>query len=165
MELKIREMRKDDWDAVAAIYQEGINIEIATFQTEVPSYESWDQGHIKSCRLVVTAKDQVIGWAALSPCSTRCVFAGVAEVSIYIKDGYRRKNVGETLLAALIAETEKEGYWSLLSVIIENNTASIALHKKAGFRMIGYREKIAKDINGVWQNTVMMEKRSLVVGI
>jgi phosphinothricin acetyltransferase len=163
MEFIIRNMLKEDWESVAAIYQEGIDTEIATFQTSVPTYESWDQSHIQSCRLVAETDNKVIGFATLSPCSTRCVYAGVAEVSIYIKSECRGNHVGEKLLQALIKESEKEGFWSLLSVIIEINKPSIALHTKTGFRMVGYREKIAKDINGVWQNTVLMERRSPVV--
>lgn len=165
MEITIREMKSSDWDAVAVIYQEGIDTGMATFQTEIPSYEAWNQSHIKTCRLVAVVDDQVIGWIALSPCSTRCVYAGVAEVSIYISAGYRGKQVGEMLMKAAIAESEKEGFWSLLSVIIETNQSSIALHSKTGFRVIGYREKIAKDVNGIWQNTVMLERRSRVVGV
>lgn len=164
MELLIRAMRKDDWETVAAIYKEGIDTKTATFQSDVPSYEAWNQSHIKACRLVAEADNKVVGWTALSPCSSRCVYAGVAEVSIYIKGDYRGKQVGERLMQALIAESEKEGYWTLQSGIFEINSASIGLHKKSGFRMVGCREKIAQDLNGVWQNTVLMERRSPVVG-
>lgn len=164
MEFTIRAMKLADWDEVAAIYKEGIDTGIATFQTEVPSYEAWDKSHIKPCRLVAEAEGRVIGWTALSPCSSRCVFSGVAELSVYIKSEYRGKHVGSQLIQATIAEAEKEGFWSLMSMIMETNKSSIALHSKTGFRMIGYREKIAKDGNGVWQNTVMMERRSKVVG-
>ena len=159
MELVIREMRKNDGEAVVRIYQEGIDTKIATFQTEVPSYEVWDQSHIRSCRLVAEVDGEVVGWTALSPYSSRFVYAGVAEVSVYIKASHRGKQVGEKLMQALIKEAESEGYWTLQSGILEINRASIALHQKVGFRMVGYRERIAKDSNGVWQNTVLMEKR------
>lgn len=165
MEFIIRDMKPSDWSEVAAIYQEGIDIEIATFQTEVPTYDSWDQSHINSCRLVAIYDNMVIGWTALSPCSSRCVFAGVAELSVYIKKEYRGLHVGEKLIEATITESEKEGFWSIMSMIMETNIPSIALHYKTGFRMIGLREKIGRDCNGVWQNTVMMERRSQIVGV
>ncbi len=164
MELVIRAMQTEDWDAVAAIYKEGIDTKIATFQMEVPAYEAWDKAHIKTCRFVAVEDKTVLGWVALSPYSSRCVYSGVVEVSVYIKADSRGKHVGEKLLLALITEAEKEGIWTLQSGIIEINKASIALHKKVGFRMVGYRERIAQDHNGVWQNTVLMERRSPVVG-
>lgn len=163
MEILIRKMKTEDWDAVAAIYREGIETTKATFQTEIPSYEQWDQGHIKNCRFVAEVDHEVVGWTALSPVSSRCVYAGVAEVSVYIKNNYRGKHIGEQLFRHLIKESEAEGYWTLQSGIIEINKASIALHQKVGFRMVGYRERIAKDCNGVWQNTVLMERRSSVI--
>lgn len=165
MELIIRAMKEEDWDAVAAIYKEGIDTKIATFQLEVPTYEAWDQSHIKSCRLVAEENGVVIGWTALSPYSSRCVYSGVAEVSVYVKGNQRGKKVGEKLLRELIIEAEEEGLWTLQSGILEINNASIALHKKVGFRLVGYREKIAKDHNGVWRNTVLMERRSCLEGV
>lgn len=156
----IRNMQEDDWTAVASILQEGIDSHISTFHTAVPSYEEWDKSHIKTCRLVAIEDDMVVGWVALTPFSGRCSFSGVADVSIYIKKDYHRRHIGENLLTALIEESEKEGFWTLQSHIIEINKASIALHTKAGFRMVGYREKIARDHYGVWQNTVIMERRS-----
>jgi L-amino acid N-acyltransferase YncA len=162
--MNIREMKPEDWSAVASIYEEGIATEIATFQSSVPSYEDWDRAHAKACRFVAEEAGEVIAWTALSNYSSRCVYAGVAEVSIYVKEAARGKHVGEQLLRKLIVESEKAGYWMLQSGIIERNKASIALHSKVGFRMVGFREKIAKDLNGVWQNTVLMERRSPVVG-
>ncbi|MDF2486450.1 MAG: phosphinothricin acetyltransferase [Herbinix sp.] len=165
MDIIIRAMLSTDWNEVAAIYQEGIDTKFATFQKEIPVYEAWDNSHVQSCRLVAEAEGNVIGWAALSPYSSRCVYSGVAEVSIYIKADYRGKKVGEKLLMELIEESEAAGYWTLQSGIIEINEASQALHKKLGFRMVGYRERIAKDHNGEWQNTVLMERRSTVIGV
>jgi len=165
MELIIRVMQMEDWDAVAAIYKEGIETKIATFQSEVPTYEAWNQSHLKACRFVAEEGGKVIGWTALSHYSSRCVYSGVAEVSIYVQSNQRGKQVGEKLLRKLIIESEKERIWTLQSGILEINSASIALHKKVGFRMVGHREKIAKDHNSVWQNTVLMEKRSIVVGV
>lgn len=164
MEIMIREMKENDWDAVATIYQEGLDTKLATFQTEVPSYAAWDASHIKDCRLVAEADHQVIGWTALTPYSSRQVYRGVAEVSIYIRKEFRKNQVGEKLLQALITEAESVGIWTLQSSIIEINSASIALHKKVGFRMVGHRERIARDVNGAWQNTILMERRSTVNG-
>lgn len=163
MKIVIRDMKKEDWKSVADIYQEGIDTQIATFQTEVPEYEAWDQSHIKECRLVAETNEEIVGWTALSPVSSRCVYKGVAEVSIYIKREHRGNRIGEMLLQRLFIESEREGYWTLQSGIIELNKASIALHTKSGFRMVGYREKIAKDRQGNWQNTVLMERRSEVI--
>lgn len=165
MTFVIRNMLEQDWNEVAAIYQEGIDTKIATFQTSVPAYEDWDKSHLKTCRLVAEAEGRIVGWSALTAISSRCVYAGVAEVSIYVSTNYRGKGVGQKLLQALITESEKEGFWTLQSGILEINKASIALHTKAGFRMVGYREKIAKDQDGVWQNTVLMERRSDMVGL
>jgi phosphinothricin acetyltransferase len=114
--------------------------------------------------LVAQEKDTVIGWTALSAYSSRCVYSGVAEVSVYVKGDQRGKQVGEKLLQELIIKAEEEDIWTLQSGILEINSASIALHKKVGFRMVGFRERIAKDHNGVWQNTVLMERRSSVIG-
>lgn len=165
MDVMIRAMEQGDWASVAAIFQEGIDLKTATFHQEVPSYEVWDSSHTSDCRLVAVLGDQVIGWSALSPYSSRKVYSGVAVVSIYIKSGYRGKKVGEKLLRALIEESERQGYWTLQSSIFEMNRASIALHEKVGFRMIGCKERIGKDNNGVWQNVVMMERRSQINGL
>jgi phosphinothricin acetyltransferase len=161
----IREMKAEDWGAVAEIYKEGIDTGIATFEQNVPSYEEFDRSHMKTCRLVLEEDGRVIAWVALSPYSSRCVYAGVASVSIYVKAESRGKKVGEKLLAEVIEHSEKEGIWTLQSGIIEINLRSMALHKKAGFRVVGYREKIAQDHNGVWQNVVLAERRSKVIGI
>ncbi len=165
MELMIRAMKPEDWNVVEAIYREGIDTKTATFQKETPTYEDWDKSHVKNCRFVAQRNGIVVGWAALSPYSSRCVYSGVAEVSIYIKADCRGQKVGERLMQELIRESEEEGFWTLQSGIFEINKASQALHKKMGFRMIGYRERIAQDHDGVWQNTVIMERRSTIVGM
>lgn len=164
MELMIRAMIPEDWSAVEAIYQEGINTKTATFQKETPTYEEWDKSHVANCRLVAERDGIIVGWAALSPYSSRCVYSGVAEVSVYVKADCRGQKVGEVLLRELIEESEAEGIWTLQSGIFEINKASQALHKKMGFRMVGYRERIAQDHDGVWQNTVLMERRSVAIG-
>ena len=160
MRLSIRSMTPEDWPAVARIYQEGMDTNLATFQTECPSWEEWNAAHLQQCRLVAVVDDAVAGWAALSAVSSRCVYAGVAEVSIYISSAARGMGVGKALLTALIATSEEAGFWTLQSGIMENNTASIALHSSCGFRLVGYREKIGQDRNGVWRNTLLMERRS-----
>ncbi|OPJ63971.1 GNAT family N-acetyltransferase [Clostridium oryzae] len=165
MDYKIEKMLVRDWEQVARIYLEGISTGKATFQTDVPSWEVWNNSHIKSCRLVARLNDNILGWVALSPTSSRCVYAGAAEVSIYIETGYRGKGVGIALLTEVIRASEQEGFWTLQSGIIKENTASIALHKKCGFRELGIREKIAKMPTGKWHDVILMERRSKVVGI
>jgi phosphinothricin acetyltransferase len=163
MEFKLEEMKATDWRKVEEIYLKGINTGIATFQTEAPSYEDWDKGHIKNCRLVARSDDSVLGWIALSPTSSRCVYRGVAEVSIYIDEKYRGYGVGKALLTEVIKQSEEIGIWTLQSGIIRENAASIALHKSCGFREIGIREKVAQMSDGVWHDVVLMERRSKVV--
>lgn len=161
--LHIDEMNVADWPLVAQVYKEGIETGIATFEQDIPGWEQWDQNHIKSCRLVARYDGQVLGWAALSPVSSRCVYGGVAEVSVYVAISARGKKIGEQLLRELIAESEKQGYWTLQSGIFPENTASIGLHKKCGFRKIGFRERIGQ-LNGVWKDNILMEKRSEKTG-
>ncbi|MGB5321822.1 N-acetyltransferase family protein [Lutimonas sp.] len=159
----IRTMEPADWKAVSEIYKEGILTGFATFETEVPSWDQWNSNHIAVCRLVAVAGKKVKGWAALSAVSSRCVYGGVAEVSVYVAKNARGKQIGEQLLRELIAQSEKEGYWTLQSGIFPENTASIGLHKKCGFRKIGFRERIAQ-LNGVWKDNILMEKRSEKTG-
>lgn len=165
MDYKIDEMKESDWEQVAKIYLEGINTGKATFQTEVPTFENWNNGHIASCRLVArSVENDILGWVALSPTSSRCVYAGVAEVSIYIGENYRGLGIGKNLFNSLIKSSEEEGFWTLQSGIIRENTASIELHKKCGFKLVGIREKIAKMSNGVWHDVAFMERRSNIIG-
>ena len=159
----IRTMEPADWKAVSEIYKEGILTGFATFETEVPSWDQWNSNHIAVCRLVAVAGKKVKGWAALSAVSSRCVYGGVAEVSVYVAKNARGKQIGEQLIRELIAQSEKEGYWTLQSGIFPENTASIGLHKKCGFRKIGFRERIARQ-NGVWKDNILMEKRSEKTG-
>ncbi len=164
MTLSIRPLIPEDWQAVKNIYELGIATQIATFETTAPSWEEWDQGHLPYCRLVAIKNEEIIGWAALTAVSSRCIYQGVAEVIIYIHPAHRGKGVGQLLLKKLIFESEKEGIWTLFAAIFKENLGSIAIHKKVGFRMIGFRERIGK-LNGVWKDNVLMEKRSPVVGI
>ncbi|BCJ98470.1 GNAT family N-acetyltransferase [Anaerocolumna chitinilytica] len=165
MEYVITEMKETDWSQVSDIYTEGINTKIATFQSEAPSWEDWNNGHSKTCRLVARLENEILGWAALSPVSSRCVYAGVAELSIYISDKYRGQKVGTALLEELIRLSEKNGYWTLQSGIIKENIASLNLHKKCGFREIGYRERLGKMDNGKWYDVVLVERRSKIEGL
>lgn len=165
MDYKIEEMKPSDWERVREIYLEGIKTGLATFQTEAPTWESWDKGHLNSCRLVARSEDGVSGWVALSPTSSRCCYAGVTEVSIYVREKYKGQGIGTALMTNLIKQSEEKGIWTLYCAIIRENLASIAMHKKCGFREVGIREKIAKMSNGVWHDVVLMERRSKVVGI
>lgn len=164
MNYQIVFMQPSDWEAVREIYLEGIGTKIATFQNEAPSWEEWDLAHIKSCRLVVKNQEEILGWAALSPVSSRCVYAGVAEVSIYIGQKHRGKQLGIQLLNRLIELSEAEGYWTLQSGIIKENTSSINLHKRCGFREIGFRERVGRMDNGKWHDVVLVERRSRFIG-
>lgn len=155
----IRPMRAGDWGRVSEIYLQGIETGIATFNTECPSYEEWDRSHVEECRFVYETAGEVIGWVAASPISGRCAYRGCVEMSIYVDAAFRGKGVGSSLMKQMIGELEKAGYWSIYSAIISINEGSIRLHKKCGFREIGYRERIAKDRFGKWQNTTLMEYR------
>lgn len=165
MEYKIEVMESSDWEQVKNIYLEGISTGIATFQTEAPTFEDWNKGHINSCRLVARSDNGISGWIALNPASSRSCYAGVAEVSIYIGEKYKGQGIGTALLKSLIELSEENGIWTLYSAIIRENIASIAIHKKCGFREVGIRERLAKMGNGVWHDVVLMERRSRVVGI
>ena len=156
----IRLMEENDWEKVAEIYKQGIDGGTATFNTECPTYEEWDKGHLKECRLVYEEDGEVAGWAAVSPTSSRSVYRGCVEMSVHVDKNYRGHGIGTALVNELIARSVKEGFWSIYSAIISINKASIGLHKKCGFREIGYRERIAKDKFGKWQNTTLMEYRA-----
>ena len=162
--MQIREMQPADWDSVATIYAEGIATEYATFEKSIPTYEAWDSTHLKSCRIVVVDNNTILGWAALSPVSSRCVYGGVAEVSVYVAKEYFGKGVGKMLMHHLISESEKIGLWTLQSGIFPENESSIALHKKVGFRYIGKRERVGQ-LDGIWKDNLLFERRSKTVGI
>lgn len=151
------------WTAVRTIYEQGIATGDATFQTGAPGWEEWDRGHLTHSRLVAVESGQVIGWAALTPVSGRCVYAGVAEVSVYIAPDARGKKVGEGLLKALIEVSETNNIWTLQAGIFPENAASLKIHANCGFRTVGYREKIGQ-MEGRWRDTVLLERRSTVAG-
>jgi L-amino acid N-acyltransferase YncA len=164
MEWTIEAMQDSDWAAVREIYREGIETGNATFQTEAPEWAEWDANHLRHSRLVARSEGSIGGWAALSAVSRRECYSGVAEVSIYIAEGHRSQRLGRGLLAALIAESEAHGMWTLQAGIFPENGASIALHARLGFREVGVRERIGQR-NGRWRNTVLLERRSQSVGI
>ncbi len=159
----IRSMLDSDWIAVCEIYDEGIATGVATFETVVPEWDRWDAAHVRKPRLVAETDGLVSAWAVLSPVSARAVYQGVAEVTIYVAATARRQGIGKLLLERLIAESEEAGFWTLQSVIFFANSASINLHQACGFRVVGKRERIGQ-LHGVWHDTVLMERRSQVVG-
>jgi L-amino acid N-acyltransferase YncA len=165
MSITISPMNEQDWPEVSKIYKQGIDTGKATFQTCIPEYSDWDASHIKECRFVALNHNAIVGWVALSKVSNRCVYGGVAEVSIYIAETSRGKGIGKALLNYLVTESEKAGLWMLQSGIMEDNPASIRLHEKCGFRKVGLRDRIGKDCNGKWRSTVLMERRSKTVGV
>src|ERR1044072_8278326 len=157
--MQIISMKAEHWPDVKAIYESGIATGNSTFQTGAPVWEEWDAAHIKTCMLVAVEQDEILGWAALTPVSGRCVYAGVAEVSIYISESARGKGLGSILLNALVAESEQHNFWTLQAGIFPENVASIRLHEACGFRVGGRREKIGPML-GVWRDTVLLERRS-----
>jgi L-amino acid N-acyltransferase YncA len=163
--LNIRQMVPADWEAVRAIYLDGIATGEATFETTTPSWDQWNSSHLPFARLIAASKTDgsVKGWAALAPVSMRSVYAGVAEVSVYISLDSRGQGLGRELLTRLIAESEQNGIWTLQASVFPENLASIAVHGSCGFRAVGIRERIGR-MNGLWRDTLLLERRSRVVG-
>jgi L-amino acid N-acyltransferase YncA len=162
--MRISKLLKEHYPAVAGIYEQGIQSGHATFQSDVPSWEEWDQTHLVHSRMVAIENDNVVGWAALTPVSGRCVYAGVAEVSVYVRDDHKGKGIGKLLLQGLIEDSEKNNIWTLQAGIFPENGSSISIHAALGFRKVGYRERIGQ-MNGKWRDTVLLERRSSVVGM
>jgi L-amino acid N-acyltransferase YncA len=160
--VELRPLQPHDWDAVAEIYWDGMRDGLATFQTEVPSWADWDAAHLRGHRLVADLLGEVVGWAALSPASRRRCYAGVTEDSIYVARGARGLGIGRALLEALVAGADAAGIWTIQTSIFPENHASLALHERCGFRVVGTRERIAKR-DGIWRDTVFLERRSGVV--
>jgi L-amino acid N-acyltransferase YncA len=157
--IEVRDLRPDDWPEVAQIYAEGIATGDATFETDVPSWDVWDGVHLHHPRLVGTTDGRVVAWAAALPVSARPVYRGVAEISLYVAGDYRGQGVGNALLEAFIVASERTGIWTLQTSVFPENTASLALLKRRGFREVGVRERIGQ-LNGIWRDTVLMERRS-----
>jgi L-amino acid N-acyltransferase YncA len=151
------------WKAVRSIYLQGIATGNATFQQTAPDWNEWDAGHLKTCRMVARSEQKIVGWAALSPVSSRQVYRGVAEVSIYVADGARGRGIGARLMARLIVESEAAGIWTLQAGIFPENTASIKLHTSAGFRIVGTRSRLGS-MHGCWRDVVLLERRSVTAG-
>ena len=149
-------MRPEDWPRVAEIYWEGMRDGLATFETEVPSWEDWEQAH--SLRLVAELDGEVVGWAALSPASARRCYSGVAENSVYVARDAQGRGIGRALLEALTKRARIAGVWTIQTSIFPENRASLALHERCGFRVVGRRERVAKR-DGLWRDTLLLEKR------
>lgn len=164
MGVVIRSFEARDWNAVREIYEQGLLTRNATFETQVPDYDTWTKKFHPHLLWVATDNEQVIGWAGLQPVSPRKVYEGVVEVTIYIHNAFAGKGVGTLLMKHLIEQSERAGVWTLYASIFPENTASIRLHINNGFREIGYREKIGQ-LDGKWRNTVLFERRSKKVGI
>ncbi len=157
-------MQHADWPQVREIYLEGLATGKASFETEAPDWEHWDQKHLPECRLVARRGAEVLGWVALIAASSRPCYAGVAEVSIYVADAARGKGLGSLLMKEATARSEALGFWTLFASIFVENTASKTLFMNHGFRAVGIREKIARS-QGVWHDTLMLERRSQTVGV
>jgi L-amino acid N-acyltransferase YncA len=160
----IEPLTPDDWTAVRSIYLEGIATGHATFEKTAPEWDDWDARHLRSCRIVARSAREVFGWAALTPVSGRCVYAGVAEVSIYVAERARGRGIGLELISALVKASETQGVWTLQAGIFPENQASIALHKRAGFRIVGTRERLGQ-MDGRWRDVMLMERRSRIAGL
>ncbi len=164
MKYSIDTMDFQYWDQIKEIYIEGIKTGNATFETEAPDRKEWDKNHFDSCRIVARKGDNILGWAALSPVSGRCVYSGVAEVSVYVSSKYQGMGIGTNLLKKLIELSEEQGFWTLQAGIFPENESSILLHKKCGFRKVGIRKKLGKMKIGNWRDVVLLERRSKKVG-
>jgi L-amino acid N-acyltransferase YncA len=162
--VNVRPMTPDDWEQVAEVYREGIATGNATFETEVPSWEAWDAGHLSTARLVAGEDGAVVGWAALSPVSDRCAYGGVAEVSVYVADGARGRGVGRALLEEAIRVSERAGIWTLQGGVFPENEASLALLDRCGFRQVGIRTRLGS-LHGRWRDVVLLERRSAIAGV
>lgn len=162
--IKIVPLVSGHWNAVRFIYLQGMKTGDATFQQAAPDWKEWDAGHLRPCRMVGLSGHEVVGWAALSPVSSRPVYRGVAEVSIYVAEAARGCGVGAKLIARLIVDSEAEEIWTLQAGIFPENTASIKLHTNAGFRLVGTRSRLGS-MNGRWRDVVLLERRSLTAGV
>ena len=152
-------LRADDWPAVADIFEDGIAGGQATFETVAPTSRAWDDAHLREPRLVARLGDEVVGWAALSPVSGRCVYRGVAEVSVYVATRAHGRGVGRALLTRLVADAERLGLWTLQAGVFPENAASVALHHGCGFRTVGVRERLG-ELRGGWRDVLLLERRS-----
>ena len=165
-EIRIEPMAADDWPAVRSIYLEGIATGLATFEHQAPDWAAWDASHRPDCRLV--ARDpagNVLGWLALTRYSARAVYSGVADESVYVAAAARGRGVGAALMTALLDAAEAAGIWTLQAGVFTDNPASLALHERFGFRRVGVRERIGRDVTGRWRDVVLLERRSSTIGV
>ncbi|WP_410004386.1 N-acetyltransferase family protein [Aequorivita nionensis] len=162
--MKLIEISAENYPEVARIYGEGLLTGTATFETTIPNWEKWDAGHLSFGRILAVEADDYLGWASLSPVSSRCVYGGVAEVSVYVAETARGKGAGTFLLKNLIEISEANNIWTLQSGIFRDNVASHKLHIKCGFREVGYKEKVGQ-LHGVWKDNVLLERRSKIIGV
>ena len=164
VDVAVEPLLTDDWTAVRDIYEEGIRDGNATFESSAPAWEEWDASHRPDCRFVARVEGSVLGWVALSPVSGRCVYGGVAEISVFVARDARGRGIGGALLRAVIAASEASGIWTLQAGILPENAASLRLHEAHGFRRVGVRERLGQDAAGAWRDVVLLERRSRVVG-
>ena len=159
----VRPMRAEDAEAVLSIYQAGLDGGQASFETTAPTWPAFDAGRLAEHRHVAVVDGQVVGWVAVSAVSARPVYAGVVEHSVYVDPATRGRGVGAALLATLIASTEAAGIWTIQSGIFPENAASLRLHERAGFRVVGTREALGRH-HGAWRDVVLLERRSAIAG-
>jgi phosphinothricin acetyltransferase len=159
--MMIQLLKKEHYPQVSKIYAQGLATGIATFETEVPTWEQWNKKFTKKCRFIALIGSEVVAWCALNPVSNRAVYCGVAEDTIYVAQQHRGKGIGKLLLKYLVSESEKEGFWSLQAAIFPENEASIKLHLDCEFREVGIREKIAQR-NGKWFDNTLLERRASI---
>jgi len=168
MSYRVDEMTAADWDCVRSIYLQGIATGHATFESDAPSWDDWDSRHLERPRLVARAGDTILGWGAVSPVTLRCVYAGVAEISLYVGEEHRGRGVGAALLRVLIEDSERVGVWTLQAGIFPKNRASLELMRRNGFRVVGTRERLGRMTYGpragTWRDIVLLERRSKVAG-
>lgn len=161
---RMEAIKESDWLTIKEIYEQGIQTGNATFETQAPTWEVWNIGHLKACRILLKDNGVALGWAALSAVSGRCVYAGVAEVSVYVSSAARGKGIGRQLLMALVEQSEANNIWTLQAGIFPENLASLKIHESCGFRIIGRRVRIGQ-MHGIWRDTLLLERRSTRIGL
>jgi L-amino acid N-acyltransferase YncA len=162
--VSIEPLLSEDWDAVRSIYLQGIRTGDATFEQDALEWKDWEASHVAACRLVARSEQLVVGWAALSPVSNRHVYRGVAEVSVYVEEAARGRGIGALLLTELVSRSEKEGICTLQAGIFPENIASVQLHQRTGFRVVGTRTRLGL-LGDRWRDVLLMERRSTIVGV
>ncbi len=169
MTTSIAAMQTEDWEAARSIYEDGIKTGNATFERQPPEWDEWDRAHLGPHRWVARQAGEVVGWAALSPVSGRCVYSGVAELSVYIAPSHRGKGVGSLLMSKLIESSERDGIWTLQAGVFPENTGSLGLLFKYGFKEVGLREKLGRmsfgPMEGKWRDVILLERRSRTAGV